>query len=77
MEKLKVSVTYSNGESIEYFLNASLVVLNDALRDNGILRVLRIRDGITVPTYVNFSHVSSVELLDYAGKNWDEVKRGQ
>lgn len=75
MERLKISVTYSNGESIEYLLNASLVVLNDALRDNGILRVLRIRDGITVPTYINFSHVSSVELLDFAGKNWEEIKR--
>ena len=50
--------------------------LNDALRDNGILRVLRIRDGVTVPTYINFSHVSSVELLDFAGKSWEEIKRG-
>ena len=75
MDKLKISVTYSNGESIEYLLNASLIVLNDALRDNGILRVLRIRDGVTIPTLINFSHVSSVELLDYSGKNWEEVKR--
>ncbi|HWR40024.1 MAG TPA: hypothetical protein VN611_11035 [Patescibacteria group bacterium] len=72
-EKLKISVTYSNGESVEYILNASLVVLNDALRDKGILRVLRVRDEVIIPAYINFSQVSSVELLDYAGKSWEDL----
>ena len=44
-------------------------------KEQRILRVLRIRDGVTIPTLINFSHVSSVELLDYSGKSWEEVKR--